>query len=236
MKTGFFLGCLTAVCLLSGCGSSSSFDWQGYSRNMTFVQEAGGSHTGNRSTNARTPAIYGFSGWGLRNRIAEVVDPLVSRVEVSDSESAYPGRWQDVMEKIKGQYLAGHPVILVGHSAGCSDAVEVANVLEESNIPVGLLFLDAIHLRTGYFQPNVKDLDHSDLIPGNVYMVVNYVTDSIWRGRNLADSDLKKPERTKVNNVFIRTAHLNLLDDKYSDRYAESIRTIVDEYSSKHSF
>lgn len=201
---------------------------------MPLGQKGSGRNIKNSITNVKTPAIYGFSGWGGGNRIVEIVDPLVSRVKVSDSRSISFRRWPDVMGTIKEQYLAGHPVILIGHSAGCSDVLEVSNVMEKADIPVGLILIDAIYLRSGFFKPNVKGIQNSNMIPGNVYMVENYVTDSTWGGRNITNHDLKNPARTKIHNVFIKTAHLNLLHEKYSDQYAASTRTILDEYSRKH--
>lgn len=234
IRTGIFLGCLTAAGSLTSCGISPSFDWEGYSQNVALERKASGTKINSSASNSRTPAIYGFSGWGGGNRIVEIVDPLVARVKVSDSQSMAFGRWPDVMGRIKSQYLAGHPVILVGHSAGCSDVLSVSNVLEKANIPVGLILIDAIYLRSGLFKPSVKGLQNVGMVPGNVYRVENYVTDSTWGGRDLTNSDLKNSARTKFKNIFISTAHLNLLGENYSTQYAESANSLLDEYSRRY--
>jgi hypothetical protein len=234
MNTETILGCLIAVAALSSCGPSPAYDWKGYSLNMPLVQPARGSNRAYSNTGSKTPAIFGIGGWEGGNHMERVVGPLSSEVKFSDSRTIAFGQWPDVMEAIKDQHLNGHPIILIGYSAGCSDALKISNILDNAHVPVGLILMDATYLGSGMFKPTLNGIQNVDMIPGNVYMVENYVTHSPFGGRYLTTRDLKNPENTKFRNTLIRCIHLNLLLKKYSDQYAASVRAIMDEYSRRY--
>ena len=226
-KTGIVLGCLIAVGALSSCGSSPAFDWQGYSQNMSSTQKA-------RGTNSKSPAIFGIGGWEGGNHMNRVVGPLALREKFSDCKVVAYGRWTDIMEPIKRQHVDGHPIIIIAYSAGCSDALRISNILEKARIPVGLIFLDATYLYSGMFKPSVEGIENVTTIPGNVYMIENYVTPSPFGGRDLTTQNFQDPERTKFRNNYLWTSHLNLLHKKYIVRYAASVRSIMNEYSGRY--
>ncbi len=234
MNTRIILGCLIAVGTLSGCGPSPAFDWEGYSRNMPSAQKARSKNSDGFATKSKTPAIFGIGGWEGGDHMERVVRPLASEVKPSDTQTIAFGRWPDVMETIKRRHLDGQPIILIGYSAGCSDALRISSILDKAHVPVGLILMDATYLGSGMFEPAVSGIQNVDMIPGNVYMVENYVTYSPFGGRDLTARDIKNPERTKFRNIFIHCSHLNLLFEKYCDRYAASVRAIMNEYSRVH--
>lgn len=226
-KTGIVLGCLIAVGALSSCGSSPAFDRQGYSQNISLTQKA-------RGSNGRYPAIFGIGGWEGGNHMDRVVRPLALREKFSDCQVVAYGRWMDIMEPIKRQHVDGHPIIIIAYSAGCSDALRISNILEKSRIPVGLIFLDATYLYSGMFKPSVEGIEDVTTVPGNVYMIENYVTPSPFGGRDLTTQNFQDPVRTKFRNNYIWTSHLNLFNKKYIVRYTASVRSIMNEYSGRY--
>lgn len=227
MKAWTIYGWLTAAVMLSSCGPRPTFDWETYSRSMAT------SHRANTST-SKSPAIYAFGGWEGGTHMDRIVQPLVTEVKPSDARAIAYGQWPGIMEDIKKQHLSGHPIILIGYSAGCSDVVSISNILEKTQVPVGLVLMDATYLGSGMFKPSLQGIPNVGMIPGNAYMVENYVTYSPFGGRNLTTNDFKNPGRTKFRNIFINCAHLNLLLEKYRGRYAESVRAILNEYPGKH--
>ncbi len=226
-KSGNVLGCLIAVGALSSCGSSPAFDWAGYPQDMSLTQKASG-------TSSKNPAIFGIGGWEGGNHMDRVVGPLAQREKFSDCQVVAYGRWTDIMEPIKRQHVDGHPIIIIAYSAGCSDALRISNILEKARIPVGLIFLDATYLHSGMFKPSVEGIENVTTIPGNVYMIENYVTPSPFGGRDLTTQNFQDPERTKYRNNYLWTSHLNLLGEKYIVQYAASVRSIMNEYSGRY--
>lgn len=234
MNIGLIFGCLIAVGTLSGCGPSPTFDWQGYSGNMLLVQKARGGNGDGVVTQSKIPAVFGIGGWEGGNHMKRVLEPLASEIKFSDSRAIAFGRWPDIMESIKKQHLDGHPIILIGYSAGCSDVLRISNILDKAHIPVGLILIDATYLGSGMFRPTLEGIQDVDIIPSNVYMVENYVTRSPFGGRDLATRNFKNPEHTKFRNFYLNCSHLNLLYKKYSDWYAASVLAIMNEYSRKY--
>lgn len=228
------LGCLVAVGCLSSCGTSPAFDWQSYTQSMPLAQQGRGTNSQGFISNPKSPVIFGIGGWEGKNHMTRVIGPLTSRVAFSDSKVIAFEQWPDIMESIKRQHLDGHPIIIIAYSAGCSDALSISNILEKSNIPVGLILMDATYLGSGMFKPSVEGIENVTTIPGNVYMVENHVTHSPFGGRDLTTQNFQNPERTKFRNNYIRCSHLNLLFEKYSDQYAASVRSIMNEYSRRN--
>jgi len=231
---GLIPGCLIAFGALVGCGTSPAFDWQGYTKNMTSARIAGSRTSAGAESGSKAPAIFGIGGWEGGDHMKMILKPIAARIKLSESRAIAFKRWPDIMEDIKDHHLNGRPVILIGYSAGCSDALRISNILDRAHVPVGLILIDATYLHSGMFKPTVEGIENVGMIPGNVYMVENYVTPSPFGGRGLAASDLKNPARTKFRNISITGTHLNLLFKKYNDRYAASVRAIMSEYPARY--
>ena len=234
MNIGMILGCLIVPGTLGSCGPSPSFDWRGYAQNTSLARKAGSGNGGGALSGSKAPAIFAIGGWEGGDHMKMILEPLASRMRLSASRAIAYKQWPGVMESIRDHHLNGHPVILIGYSAGCSDALRISNILDQAQIPAGLILIDATYLYSGMFKPTVEGIENVGMIPGNVHMVENYVTPSPFGGRSLGASDLKDPSRTKFRNIPIHGSHLNLLlFKKYNERYAASVRAIMSGYSER---
>jgi hypothetical protein len=223
LKKIISVGIFSLVSLLSGCFQSPQpdFNWPKYAE--------GFKNFSNR--NKKSPAIYGFGGF-LGNNVNRTIDSIVKDIKVSDYASPDLGKWPQLMNRIREHYENGSPIILIGHSAGCSDAVNVANILEKAGVPVSIIFLDAAYLKLGLFKPQVGGIKDSYLIPRNVYRVENYISRGPFNGREIKGSDFKDNNKagTRFLDFYLKTNHWEMANGEFTNYYIASINRILEDY------
>src|SRR6478672_4422665 len=106
--------------------------------------------------------------------------------------------WRGAVDTIVAERAAGKagPLILVGHSQGANNVIEMAQELEKKKIPVDLLVTLAPYLQ--------------DPVPGNVVRALNYYQAGGW-GAPLAGD---KGFRGKISNIDMQgdliSTHVNI--------------------------
>jgi len=106
--------------------------------------------------------------------------------------------WRGTVEKIVADRAAGRPgpLVLIGHSQGANNVIEMAQELEKKKIPVDLLVTLAPYLQ--------------DPVPGNVVRALNYYQAGGW-GAPLAGD---KGFRGKISNIDMQgdliSTHVNI--------------------------
>src|SRR5689334_6310029 len=106
--------------------------------------------------------------------------------------------WKGAVDKIVADRAAGKPgpLVLVGHSQGANNVIEMAQELEKKKIPVDLLVTLAPYLQ--------------DPVPGNVVRALNYYQEGGW-GAPLAGD---KGFRGKISNIDMQgdliSTHVNI--------------------------
>lgn len=121
--------------------------------------------------------------------------------------------WRGAVSKIVADRAAGKggPLVLVGHSQGANNVIEMARELESKKIPVDLLITLAPYLQ--------------DPIPGNVVRAMNYYQQGGW-GAALSP---EKGAKTKISNIDMQgdliSTHVNI--DKNSRVQADVAREVM---------
>jgi hypothetical protein len=121
--------------------------------------------------------------------------------------------WRATVSKIAADRAAGKagPLVLVGHSQGANNVIEMARELEKKKIPVDLLVTLAPFMQ--------------DPVPGNVVRALNYYQAGGWGAPLSGDAGF----RGKISNVDmggeIGTFHINI--DKSAKVQADIAREII---------
>jgi len=122
--------------------------------------------------------------------------------------------WRSTVSNIIKDHAAGKgggPLILIGHSQGANNVIEMARMLEKENIPVNLLVTLAPLLQ--------------DPIPGNVVRAINYYHSPGWGAPVTTDAGY----RGKLSNINLGgdlgISHIAM--DKSSKIQAEIERAIL---------
>ena len=121
--------------------------------------------------------------------------------------------WKATVTKIVSDRAAGKtgPLVLVGHSQGANNVIEMARELEKKKIPVDLLVTLAPYLQ--------------DPVPGNVVRALNYYQAGGWGAPLSGDKNF----RGRISNIDmggeVGTFHINI--DKSSKVQADIAREIV---------
>jgi hypothetical protein len=121
--------------------------------------------------------------------------------------------WRATVTKIASERAAGKtgPLVLVGHSQGANNVIEMARELEKKKIPVDLLVTLAPFMQ--------------DPVPGNVIRALNYYQAGGWGAPLAGDNGF----RGKISNIDmggeIGTFHINI--DKSAKVQADIAREIV---------
>jgi hypothetical protein len=121
--------------------------------------------------------------------------------------------WRATVSKIASDRAAGKtgPLVLVGHSQGANNVIEMARELEKKKIPVDLLVTLAPFMQ--------------DPVPGNVVRALNYYQAGGWGAPLAGDNGF----HGKISNVDmggeIGTFHINI--DKSSKVQADIAREII---------
>ena len=121
--------------------------------------------------------------------------------------------WRNTVSKIAADRAAGKtgPLILVGHSQGANNVIEMARELEKKKIPVDLLVTLAPFMQ--------------DPVPGNVVRAMNYYQEGGW-GAPLAG---EKGFRGKIANINLAgdiiSTHVNV--DKNARVQGDIVREVM---------
>jgi hypothetical protein len=121
--------------------------------------------------------------------------------------------WKTTVSKIVADRAAGQngPLVLVGHSQGANNVIEMAQALDAHKIPVDLLVTLAPFMQ--------------EPIPGNVVRALNYYQSPGWGAPLSGD----KGFRGKISNIDVAgdltTFHVNI--DKNTRVQAEIAREII---------
>jgi hypothetical protein len=121
--------------------------------------------------------------------------------------------WRATVSKIASDRAAGKtgPLVLVGHSQGANNVIEMARELEKKKIPVDLLVTLAPFMQ--------------DPVPGNVVRALNYYQAGGWGAPLAGDAGF----RGRISNVDmggeIGTFHINI--DKSAKVQADIAREII---------
>jgi pimeloyl-ACP methyl ester carboxylesterase len=127
--------------------------------------------------------------------------------------------WRTAADEILRERAAGKSdaVVLVGHSQGANNVIDMARLLEAKNVPVALLVTLAPY--------------NQDSIPGNVMWAVNYYQSGGWGAPLTAGPGF----RGKLSNIDVKddatVSHINI--DKSTRIQAEIAREIGDVVKAK---
>ena len=149
---------------------------------------------------------FGVFSTGL-DEIAEALKAKGIRAEVAGHLSWKTAADEILRERAEGKTDA---LVLVGHSQGANNVIDMARVLEAYNVPVALLVTLAPY--------------RQNPIPGNVMRAINYYQSSGWGAPVTAEPGF----RGKLSNIDVRedstVSHINI--DKSARIQAEIAREI----------
>ena len=157
--------------------------------------------------------VYLLRGWfGV---FSTGMDALAEELKAKGVKAEAIGHlaWKATVSKIVAERAAGKAgaLVLVGHSQGANNVIEMAQALEQHKIPVDLLVTLAPFLQ--------------EPIPNNVMRALNYYQSPGWGAPLSGD----KGFRGKISNIDIgadvATFHINI--DKSAKVQAEVAREIV---------
>jgi thioesterase domain-containing protein len=149
---------------------------------------------------------FGVFSAGL-DEIAEVLRAKGIQTEVAGHLS-----WRTAADDILRKRAEGNAdaLVLVGHSQGANNVIDMAQVLEAKNVPVALLVTLAPY--------------RQNPIPGNVMRAINYYQSTGWGAPLTARTGF----RGKLSNIDVRedttVSHINI--DKSARIQAEIAREI----------
>ena len=145
---------------------------------------------------------FGVFSTGL-DKIAEQLKAKGIQAEVAGHLS-----WRTAAEEILRERASGKtdPIVLIGHSQGANNVIDMARVLEAKNVPVALLITLAPYKQ--------------DAVPGNVVRAINYYQSGGWGDPITPTAGFKG----KLSNIDVKddatVTHINI--DK-SDRVRADI-------------
>lgn len=157
--------------------------------------------------------VYLLRGWfGV---FSAGMDTLAGNLHAKGIKAEAIGHtaWKTTAAKIIAERAAGRTstIVLVGHSQGANNVIEMAAELEKKKIPVDLLITLAPYMQ--------------DPVPGNVVRAVNYYQAGGWGAPLAGDKNF----RGKINNVDMMdeagTFHINI--DKSAKVQANILREIM---------
>jgi hypothetical protein len=149
---------------------------------------------------------FGVFSAGL-DEIAEALRAKGIRTEVAGHLS-----WRKAADDILRERAEGNAdaLVLVGHSQGANNVIDMAQVLEAKNVPVALLVTLAPY--------------RQNPIPGNVMRAINYYQSTGWGAPLTAGTGF----RGKLSNIDVKedttVSHINI--DKSARIQAEIAREI----------
>jgi hypothetical protein len=149
---------------------------------------------------------FGVFSTGL-DGIAEVLQSKGIRAEVAGHLSWRTAADDILRERAEGKTYA---LVLVGHSQGANNVIDMARVLEAKNVPVALLITLAPY--------------RQNPIPGNVMRAINYYQSTGWGAPITAGTGF----RGKLSNIDVKedstVSHINI--DKSTRVQAEIAREV----------
>jgi hypothetical protein len=157
--------------------------------------------------------VYLLRGWfGV---FSAGVDALADDLQVKGIKAEAIGHvaWKPTVAKIVADRAGGRggPLVLVGHSQGANNVIEMARELEKQKIPVDLLVTLAPFMQ--------------DPVPGNVVRALNYYQAGGWGAPLSGD----KGFHGKISNVDMAgdliSTHVNI--DKNAKVQADIVREVV---------
>lgn len=157
--------------------------------------------------------VYLLRGWfGV---FSTGMDSLAEELQAKGIRAEAIGHlaWKATVSKIVQDRAAGKtgPLVLVGHSQGANNVIEMAQALQAQKVPVDLLITLVPFMQ--------------DPIPGNVVRAINYYQSPGWGAPIAGEAGF----RGKISNVDIGsdlgTFHINI--DKSAKVQSEVAREIV---------
>src|SRR5262245_49913208 len=129
--------------------------------------------------------VYLLRGWfGV---FSTGLDSLASELKSKGIKAETVGHlaWKSTVASIIKSHAAGKsgPLVLVGHSQGANNIIDMARLLQRENIPVDLLVTLAPAMQ--------------DPVPGNVVWAINYYNSPGWGAPIIADAGY----RGKLTNI-----------------------------------
>jgi len=149
---------------------------------------------------------FGVFSTGL-DEIADALKAKGIRAEVVGHLS-----WRTTAEEILRERAEGKTdaLVLVGHSQGANNVIDMARMLETKNVPVALLVTLAPY--------------RQDPIPGNVMRAINYYQSSDWGAPITAGTGF----RGRLSNIDVEedstVSHINI--DKSTRVQADIVREV----------
>jgi len=127
--------------------------------------------------------------------------------------------WKAQVERIVKDRAAGKtgPLVLVGHSQGANNVIEMARLLKAKNIPVDLLVTLAPFMQ--------------DPVPANVVRAVNYYQSPGWGAPLTAEPGFHGKLSNVDLNSDITVTHITI--DKSSRVQADMVREIMAVYHKR---
>jgi hypothetical protein len=157
--------------------------------------------------------VYLLRGWfGV---FSAGMDALADELRAKGIKAEAIGHlaWKPTVTKIAAERAAGRagPIVLVGHSQGANNVIEMARELETRKIPVDLLVTLAPFMQ--------------DAVPRNVVRALNFYQAGGWGAPLVGD----KGFRGKISNIDmggeLGTFHINI--DKSAKVQADIAREII---------
>jgi acetyl esterase/lipase len=162
---------------------------------------------------AGEPRVLLLRGWfGV---FSTGLDSLADELKAKGIKAEVAGHlyWTTAVSKILRERTGGNtgPIVLVGHSQGANNVIDMARSLEPHNVPVDLLVTLAPFMQ--------------DPIPANVVRAINYYQAPGWGAPLTADTGF----HGKLANVDVggdwSISHINI--DKSARIHADLAREIV---------
>jgi hypothetical protein len=162
---------------------------------------------------AGEPRVLLLRGWfGV---FSTGLDSLADELKAKGIKAEVAGHlyWTTAVSKILRERTGGNtgPIVLVGHSQGANNVIDMARSLEPHNVPVDLLVTLAPFMQ--------------DPIPANVVRAINYYQAPGWGAPLTADAGF----HGKLANVDVggdwSISHINI--DKSARIHADLAREIV---------
>ena len=163
--------------------------------------------------NAAETKVYLLRGWfGV---FSTGLDSLAEELKAKGIKAETAGHlnWKAIVAKIAADRAAGDlgPVVLVGHSQGANNVIEMAQLLDAQKIPVALLITLAPIMQ--------------DPVPKNVARAINYYQSPGWGAQLTTDVGF----RGKLSNVDLAAdpTILHISIDKSARVQADIVNAIL---------
>ncbi len=189
--------------LFSGCSASYRFDEDAFIREVSK----------NRQEHPEGAVVFTFGGYG-GNILGQIANQLRCYTDLANYHNINLWEWPEKVEIIKREIANNKKLILMAHSWGCADALEVADYLNKSGVEVNMVFFDAVH-----YNNLLLDWGRPKRIPSNVRVLLHYhAKKGCLRAGEIPDNYLENA-KTEIVNIPVNTHHSGFNSGNYYENY-----------------